>query len=155
MSRLTELLDEYSDSHRHSQNKLIHWICVPLIVWSILGFLWIAPIPEVFIDLPVYVNWASVIVTLAMLYYLLLSWTLAAGLLMIFLLMLWPFPWLIESGTSLLKLSLGVFILAWIGQFIGHIIEGKRPSFFKDLQFLLIGPLWLLAHIYRKLGIPL
>ena len=42
-----------------------------------------------------------------------------------------------------------VFVLAWIGQFIGHLIEGKRPSFFKDLQFLLIGPAWLMAFVYR------
>jgi uncharacterized membrane protein YGL010W len=46
-----------------------------------------------------------------------------------------------------------IFVLAWIGQFIGHAIEGKRPSFFKDLQFLMIGPMWLLALLYRRLGI--
>jgi uncharacterized membrane protein YGL010W len=49
--------------------------------------------------------------------------------------------------------SLVIFVAAWIGQFIGHAIEGKRPSFFKDLQFLLIGPLWLLAAAYRRLGL--
>ncbi len=46
-----------------------------------------------------------------------------------------------------------LFVAAWIGQFIGHMIEGKRPSFFKDIQFLMIGPLWLLADVYRRLGI--
>lgn len=46
-------------------------------------------------------------------------------------------------------LSVIVFVIAWIGQFVGHQIEGKKPSFFKDLQFLLIGPLWLLAFVYR------
>jgi uncharacterized membrane protein YGL010W len=46
-----------------------------------------------------------------------------------------------------------IFVVGWIGQFIGHAIEGKRPSFMKDIQFLLIGPLWLLGHLYRKLGI--
>ena len=44
-------------------------------------------------------------------------------------------------------------MLAWIGQFIGHKIEGEKPSFFEDLQFLLIGPAWLLGAIYQKLGI--
>ena len=38
-------------------------------------------------------------------------------------------------------------------QFIGHAVEGKRPSFFKDLQFLLIGPIWLLSNLYRRVGI--
>ena len=50
--------------------------------------------------------------------------------------------------------ALAIFVAAWIGQFIGHAYEGKRPSFFKDVQFLLIGPLWLLAALYRRLGIP-
>ena len=53
------------------------------------------------------------------------------------------------------RLSLAIFIVAWIGQFIGHKIEGKKPSFFEDLQFLLIGPAWLLSFIYNKLGIKL
>jgi uncharacterized membrane protein YGL010W len=44
------------------------------------------------------------------------------------------------------------FVLAWIGQFIGHKIEGKKPSFFKDVAFLLIGPAWLMSFIYKKLG---
>ena len=44
------------------------------------------------------------------------------------------------------------FVLAWLGQFIGHLIEGKKPSFFKDLMFLLIGPAWLMSFVYKKLG---
>jgi uncharacterized membrane protein YGL010W len=50
--------------------------------------------------------------------------------------------------------SLVIFVVAWIGQFVGHAVEGERPSFFKDLQFLLIGPLWLLAAAYRRFGLP-
>ena len=50
--------------------------------------------------------------------------------------------------------SVVIFIVAWIGQFVGHAVEGKRPSFFKDLQFLLIGPLWLLAAAYRRFSVP-
>ena len=57
------------------------------------------------------------------------------------------------SHTCPLKTSLIIFVIAWIGQFIGHKIEGKKPSFFEDIQFLLIGPAWLLSFIYNKLGI--
>jgi uncharacterized membrane protein YGL010W len=46
---------------------------------------------------------------------------------------------------------LAVFAIAWLGQFIGHKVEGAKPSFFKDLQFLLIGPLWLLSYVYQRL----
>ena len=55
--------------------------------------------------------------------------------------------------TSLWQACLILFVVGWLFQFIGHKVEGKKPSFFEDLQFLLIGPAWLLAAIYRKLGI--
>ena len=56
-------------------------------------------------------------------------------------------------GLPLVQVCLAVFVLAWAGQFVGHKIEGKKPSFLKDLQFLLVGPMWLMHFIYRKLGI--
>jgi uncharacterized membrane protein YGL010W len=46
-----------------------------------------------------------------------------------------------------------IFILAWVGQFIGHKIEGMKPSFFQDLQFLLVGPMWLMHFVFKKLGL--
>ena len=54
------------------------------------------------------------------------------------------------------KIAVGLvalFVVGWIIQFVGHKIEGQKPSFFEDLQFLLIGPLWLLSDVYRRLGI--
>jgi uncharacterized membrane protein YGL010W len=53
------------------------------------------------------------------------------------------------AGT-VLPLSIAIFVVAWIGQFIGHKIEGKKPSFFDDLRFLLIGPLFVLGFLYRR-----
>jgi uncharacterized membrane protein YGL010W len=52
---------------------------------------------------------------------------------------------------TVLPLSIAVFVVAWIGQFIGHKIEGKKPSFLEDLRFLLIGPLFVLGFLYRRL----
>ena len=61
---------------------------------------------------------------------------------------------LFDKGL-LVTIYLSIFVIAWIGQFLGHKIEGKKPAFFKDLQFLLIGPLWLLSFIYNKLNIKI
>ena len=61
--------------------------------------------------------------------------------------------WLETLAWPLWQSCLAIFVVAWIGQFIGHAIEGRRPSFFKDLQFLLIGPIWLLAFVYRSIGL--
>jgi len=54
---------------------------------------------------------------------------------------------------NLLYAAIAVFVVAWIGQFVGHKIEGRKPSFFTDLTYLLIGPAWVLAKLYRKLGL--
>ena len=152
MARIDELLTEYGASHQHPLNKRIHWVCVPLIVWSLLGGLWSIPVP-VWLQTTVYpINWAILIMALAMLYYLVISPRLAAGILLVFVAMLSLVELLGHSGVPVWAVSLLVFVLAWIGQFIGHAIEGRRPSFFKDVQFLLIGPLWLLSFVYKKAG---
>ena len=144
--------DEYAVSHRHPVNKALHWICVPLIVWSLIGLLWSLPAPGR-TDLD-YANWASYAVAAAVLYYGVLSMPLALGLLPVLAAMLFSVDALSQlAHVPLWAVSAGVFVVAWAGQFVGHAIEGKRPSFLKDLQFLLIGPIWLLAGLYRRIGI--
>lgn len=153
MARIDELLSEYGESHETPANKLLHWICVPLIVFSLLGMAWSVVRPSFFELAPFPVNWAILLVLPAMIYYLVLSPALATGVLFLLLLMLGTLSFLAASGVMVGPISLLIFIMAWLGQFIGHKLEGKKPSFFKDLQFLLIGPLWLLAFLYRRLGI--
>jgi uncharacterized membrane protein YGL010W len=71
-----------------------------------------------------------------------------------FVLLLLATQWLANLPWPLWLTALVIFVIAWIGQFAGHALEGKRPSFFKDVQFLLIGPLWLVAAAYRRVGLP-
>ena len=149
MRTLESLLAEYNASHGNPVNKLLHWICVPLIVISLLGLLWQLKIPLPAVQL----NVAAVMIGFAMIYYLILSPRLALGMLLVTALMLALLYYLDQSEVSLWRVSIIVFVIAWVGQFVGHHIEGKRPSFFKDIQFLLIGPLWLLSFVYRKFNI--
>ena len=151
--KITALLDEYGESHQHPVIKLLHWICVLLIVWSLLGLLWSITVPGFFHILALPLNWAVIVVAVSMIYYLCISPILAAGIFLVLAGMMALTYSLDEAGISVWRASAGVFILAWIGQFIGHSIEGKRPSLFKDVQLLLIGPLWLLSFVYRMLGI--
>lgn len=135
-----EWIAEYSESHRNPTNKLLHWICVPTIMWTVLAFLWVIPVPEV-MQLHSLVNWAVIFIAVAQLFYISFGWKIFSGMLLVSILMLWFTYWL-DSVVSipLWQIALVVFIIAWIGQFIGHHIEGKKPSFFKDLLFLLVGP---------------
>lgn len=154
MRTVDQWLNEYGDSHRNPTNKSLHWVCVPLILWCVIGLLWITPFPSAIRETVPLANWATLVVAAGFVYYLLLSVPLALGILPVLLLMLWSLDVLSHmSSVPLWMIFAGLFVLAWIGQFIGHAIEGKRPSFFQDIQFLMIGPLWLAADMYRRLGL--
>lgn len=153
MRKPEEWFSEYGESHQNKTNKALHWICVPLIVLSLLGMLWAVPVPAFFVQLSPVLNWATLVMILALVYYFFLSLPLAIGMTLVMALFLAVLRTIDASGIPLLYASIAVFVAAWIGQFIGHHIEGKRPSFFKDVQFLMIGPVWLLGFVYRRLGI--
>jgi uncharacterized membrane protein YGL010W len=146
-------LAEYGESHRNPINKAIHWICVPLIVLSLIGLLWSAPVPAAWAGISSWLNWATLLLAVAVLYYLVLSFSLAVGMLL-FAAAVLATVWLMDQlPAPLWALSLAIFAAAWVGQFIGHYIEGRKPSFLKDIQFLMIGPMWLLAQLYERLGL--
>lgn len=135
------LFGRYDESHRNRTNKAIHWVCVPLIMWSLLAALW-AWTPAA----------AVALVVAALVFYAWMSIPLAVGMALVSVVMLSTllfFP----GRASLLVVAGVVFVLAWIGQFIGHHIERRRPSFVDDVKFLLVGPAWLVAALYRRLRI--
>jgi uncharacterized membrane protein YGL010W len=154
MRSVQSWLDEYGESHQHPANKAIHWICVPLIVLSLVALLWELPIPERFIEISPLMNWGTLFLLTALVYYFVLSISLAFGMVVVTGALMLATHWLDGLALPLWQLALAIFVGAWIGQFIGHRIEGRKPSFLKDLQFLMIGPLWLLAQVYRWMRVP-
>jgi uncharacterized membrane protein YGL010W len=154
MKSVADWFTEYSESHAHSTNKLLHWICVPLIVLAVMGLLWSVPTPTALSSISPWLNLATLIALLALVYYAALSPALAIGIAIAFLALLATLQALNTLPWPLWITSLVIFVVAWIGQFIGHAVEGKRPSFCKDIQFLMIGPLWLVAALYKRLSIP-
>lgn len=155
MRKIDLLFAEYAESHRNSTNKLIHWICVPLIFWTILGFISIIPSKSIgfrYIGEISYISFAAI--ALVTVFYTRLSFLI--GLIMFFVMILmesFAYGINIRFEEESWMVYLAVFIITWIFQFVGHKIEGKKPSFLKDLQFLLVGPIWLLSFILKKLGI--
>lgn len=146
-------LEEYGESHQHPVNKAIHWVCVPLIALSVVGLLWALPVPGAFPEISPVMNWGSLFLMASVVYYFVLSPRLAVGMVPVMAIFALCLLWLEGLATPLWQICAAVFLVAWVGQFIGHAVEGKRPSFFRDLQFLMIGPLWLLSFVYRRLGI--
>ena len=150
MKTLSEWFQEYSVSHQNMTNKKIHYICVPAIFFSVVGL--VLNIPNDYLLMttglhPIVANWAFIILLLVLLFYYRLSLTM--GLKMtVFAAFCLIGNYLIAKEVSLFWFSVGVFVIAWMGQFYGHKIEGKKPSFLKDLQFLLIGPAWVIDSLF-------
>lgn len=159
MKKIDALLAEYGESHQTKFNKIVHYFCVPAIFFSLIGLLSLIPtggVLERFVphDLAPYIHFGSVIIVLGLFYYLRLSFTLFIGMLLFSALVLVGIHQLETLNfVPLWVIMVSIFIVAWIVQFIGHNHEGKKPSFVKDIQFLMIGPAWTLSHLYKALDI--
>lgn len=152
MRSVNDWFDSYSSDHQNPTNRLIHWICVPAILWAAIAFLWLIPVPA---SIGRAGLWCALVMVAVLAFYWRLSRPLGAAMIVLFVLLALLTEALYRSlgPSDLLWLAIGVFVAAWIGQFIGHLIEGRRPSFFTDLQYLLIGPAWLMGKFMRRVGL--
>jgi uncharacterized membrane protein YGL010W len=152
MRTIDEWLAAYGDSHQNPINETIHRIAVPIIVLDVLGFLHAVPTARLAAWLPP-LSWLFALATLA--FYARLSRGLAVGMAVLAIVALTLVDAVaVKLGAAFVPALVAVFVVTWVAQFIGHSIEGKKPSFFEDVQFLLIGPIWLLADVYRRAGYP-
>ena len=152
MSRLHALLDSYASDHRDATNQTLHTVCVPLIVWSVIALLWAVPVPGTLFQQGTF---AGLLMAGAAAWYFRQSRPLGLGVTAGFV-VAGALCWLLVEQVGvrgLLITAVAVFVAAWIGQFIGHRIEGKRPSFFTDLVYLMVGPAWVVAKLYQRLGV--
>jgi uncharacterized membrane protein YGL010W len=150
---IDRLFAHYSDDHQHTANQRIHMVCVPAILWSVVAMLWCIPPMASWFKPGI---WSAVAMFVAWMYYYRLSWPIGLGMIVVFFTMECVCMYIANVyGThTLLWLAIGVFVVAWVGQFIGHskLFEGRKPSFFTDVVYLLIGPIWVLSKFYRKMG---
>jgi uncharacterized membrane protein YGL010W len=153
MKTLDQWFEEYAVSHQNPKNKAIHYICVPAIFFSIVGLL--MSIPSGFLNnllhlnQPIIENWAVVVLIFVLIFYIRLSVPMAIKI-AVFSALCLILNFYIGKFVPLWAFSIAVFALAWVGQFYGHNIEGKKPSFLKDIQFLMIGPAWVVENLFSK-----
>jgi len=137
--KVDQLLEHYGQSHRDPRNERIHFFAIPLIMVSLLGLMWAAHpwLAVVFVAASlVYYARLSLVFLIAMAALSALGLLLAQAL-----------------GSLVLPVSVVVFVAAWVAQFVGHKIEGRKPSFFEDLQYLWVGPLFVLSKLFERLGV--
>ncbi len=141
-------LDNYSQDHQNKVNQRIHFICVPTIFLSVFGLLWVIPAPDIH---GLELKWTYALVLGGTVFYLLLSFFYASLMLGLSALICWLLYYMEEStNLPILWIFATLFVVAWIGQFYGHKVEGKKPSFFTDLTYLFIGPIWTMDKLFRK-----
>lgn len=152
MKTAKQWFDEYAVSHQNKTNQLVHYICVPLIFFSVIALLMSIPNTLFTNGLglhPMVGNWAVLVGILVLVFYSRLGWAYFLEMLFVIVVCIAVSFWLGQQ-VNLLAAAIIIFVLAWIGQFYGHKVEGKKPSFIKDLQFLLIGPLWVIQKLIAQ-----
>ena len=154
MSNADPWLTRYERDHTHAVNRALHWMCIPVVVVGVVGLLWSLPVPVVLADTSPVLNWGTFFLMAAVVYYFILSMALAVGLLPFIVLVAAVVYRLDHLAAPLWFVSVTTFAAAATGLLIGHAFEQRRVSLFSDLNFLMIGPLWIVASIYQRLRIP-
>ena len=137
--KVDRLLAHYGESHLNSTNEAIHMVAIPAIMFSIVGLLFALH------------PWAAyAFVAASLVYYAMLR---SPAFLITMLVGTVALLAAAQAlGDLVFPVSAAIFVVAWVFQFIGHKIEGKKPSFFEDIQYLWVGPLFVLSRIFLRLG---
>lgn len=144
----------YETDRRHAANKALHYFCVPAAVIGLIGLLWSVPVPAAWQQSAGALNWGTVFLMATLVYYFILSFSLAIGILPFVVAVVGIVAWMDSLPAPLWLPSGTLLLLALAGQSLGHWIERRRTCVVKDLQYLMIGPLWLLASFFRRVRIP-
>lgn len=153
MSEIERWLSEYGDSHRDVAYPAIYWPSVVLLVPGTAGMLWSLPVPQAFGEISPLLNWGSAFLMATLVYYFVISLPLAVGMLPFMLAVAALGVMLAEANVSMAGVSLGMVVVAVAGIYFGHHASGGVRAVLRDIQLLMIGPIWLLSRLYRRLGI--
>lgn len=147
-------LTEYSDNHGRTGNRVLHWVAVPLVIFGMVGFLWSLPIPEAFLDISPLLNWGITFLMVAEVYYFIISISLAIGMLPLIIATAMLIAALQTAIDSPLWFSVAMLLLGSAGLYAGKGSSRGIRGLVRDIQLIMIAPVWLLSRLYRSVGIP-
>ncbi len=151
------VINQYDIFHQKPVNRIFNYICIPVIMFSVLGFIWSLPFPQLkFLGVyNGYLNWASFVIAFSIYYYMRLSPIMSYILLLFVFAITFGITQLqaVDKGYLLPQVCIFLFVTANVIQFVGYRIEGKKPTFSDEFKFILTAPLWLLSLVMKKFGI--
>jgi hypothetical protein len=147
-------LTEYGKSHAEIRFAAIYWVAVLTLVMGAVGILWSLPVPAAFVRISPILNWGSCFLMAAVVYYFIISMPLAIGMLPFVIGVATVEDWLLRSDWPGLQVSSGLFVLSLAGLYLGRAGQGAWQAVVRDLQLMMIAPIWLLSNLYRRFGIP-
>jgi len=153
------IIDQYDSFHQKPANRVINYFCIPLLVFSIVGFVWSLPFPQLkFLGAYIsYLNWGSFLIAFSVYYYMRLSPVISYIVLLILFALIYGIIQMQAAGKAggfiVPQICVFVFVMSIIAQFIGYQIEGKKPTFSDEFKFMLTGPIWLLSLVLKKFGV--
>lgn len=154
MSETDRWLSDYGNSHRDISYPAIYWTAVLILVPGTAGMLWSLPVPQEFAGISPLLNWGTAFLMASLIYYFIISLPLAIGMLP-FMLAVAAFGVLLgQADVSVAGISSGLVVIAVAGIYFGHHASGGVKAVLRDIQLMMIGPIWLLSTLYRRLGIP-
>jgi len=154
MDESNEWLTRFEQIHNDINNIAVYWMTVSMVVVGTIGLLWHLPAPPEFHEISPLLNWGSAFLMTTAIYYFIISLSLAIGMLPFLLGLAAIQLWLVGSGYPELHVCGGLLIAGIFGLWLGRRGPGSVRAVLQDLQLLMIGPVWLLSVMYRRLGIP-
>jgi uncharacterized membrane protein YGL010W len=154
MTDVDHWLTHYGKGHQNMAFPVIYWMAVPALVIGTVGLLWSLPVPGEFLDISPVLNWGTTFLMAAVVYYFIISLSLAIGMLPLVFGVIALEMWLEISGLPLRRISAGLVFGGVVGLYLGHYGRGGTSAVVRDVQLMIIAPIWLLSNVYRRLGIP-
>ena len=148
-------LIDYDSSHKNIRYPLFFWSAVIFYPISLIGILWHIEMPDAFyIDVSPIINWGIMFLLATIIYYFIISISLAIGMIPFIVCVITFFLWLENMDYPIISISIGINTTSLYGLYRGKDKHTNFNNLWQDIQMTIIGPIWMMSKIYKKLGIP-
>ncbi len=142
-------------AHRQDvTSPALYWVSMIALLLGFVGLLWSIPVPRAFDEISPFLNWGTAFLIATLVYYFIISVSLALGMVPFILGIAAIETWLVTLPTPVGYVASILVGISISGLCFGHYMNKGVRAVLRDVQLLMIAPIWLLSNLYKKLGIP-